>query len=183
MQTPSCIPAQSSEQPPFHHLLSRKGLTIISEVFTLDTFYRVIVPILASISSGVIAFCIYVWNRGKEKHHFRICCYCLLEETSLHNNWLTYLLDGDPNIGEIILSSDATREFDAIKYDSVMRHMSKDDFAILFQHYKNITSVRWVIKKSAEQGIRKIVMPERLSCYIADCEKAICVLKRYSQQH
>ena len=104
-------------------------------------------------------------------------------ETALHRNWLTYLLEGDPNIGEVFLSPDATREFDAIKYDAVMRYMSKDDFLAVFQHYKNITALRWVIKKSAEQGIRKIVIAERLKHHIADCERAIKILERESKEH
>lgn len=165
------------------HLLSQEEVTTISELLTLDTFYRVIVPILASMSSGLVALFIYLWNRGKEKHCFRICCHCLLVETALHRNWLTYLLEGDPNIGEVFLSPDATREFDAIKYDAVMRYMSKDDFLAVFQHYKNITALRWVIKKSAEQGIRKIVIAEHLKHHIADCERAIKILERESKEH
>ena len=155
----------------------------ISELLTLDTFYRVIVPVLASISSGLVAFAIYLWNRGKELHHFRICCYCLWVETSLHKRWLTFLLEGDPYIAEVILSPDATREFDAIKFDSVMRYMNKDDFLTVFGHYQHITAVRWMLKKNAEHGITKIYILDEMRQHIADCERAISVLERASQEH
>jgi len=93
------------------------------------------------------------------------------------------MMEGDPNVGEIFLSPDATREFDNIKYDNIFRRMDQRDFAVIFAHYRKITSLRWVLRKSAQIGVHKIVATEILEADLGVCEQALKVLEKNLTKH
>ena len=93
------------------------------------------------------------------------------------------MMEGDPNMGEIFLSPDATREFDNIKYDNIFRRMDQNDFEVIFAHYRKITSLRLVIQKSAQIGIRNIYSLEILEADLASCSRALKVLEKNLPKH
>lgn len=85
--------------------------------------------------------------------------------------------EGPPS-RKIFLEQEITQEFDHIKYDDVFRLMSKDDYQIIFNYYQSISTLRFLLKKTPEEVMRKIFPDAKLNAYIHAGKEVVAILEK-----